>query len=319
MGTLTLAVTGAAGFLGRAVVAQAIAGGHETRALLRGDAPEGWSDVAVTRADLAVPENLGTIAAAFDGVDAVIHCAARLGGDDAAHARDTLAATDTVLAAVARARVPRLVLASSLSVYGYADLRPGAVIDEDTPLETRPGLRDAYCRAKLVQEALCSAAAQREGFDVWLMRIGALWEDRRLWNDHLGLARGGTLFSPGRTGEVPLAHVETAAEALLRAADTATRDRAEALNVVDSDLPQRGAVIDALRSAGWPRRVVPLPWGALVAAGRVVPGLASHGPGLVRAEVARARLMPLRYPNARLRARLGWTPPARFAEIEGRG
>lgn len=319
MGALTIAVTGAGGFLGRAVVAAARARGHDVRALLRGDVPPEWNGIAVTRADLAAPGALSAVAEAFEGAGAVIHCAARVSGDDAAHARDTLAATDTVLAAMARARAPRLVLASSLSVYGYGGLRPGAVLDEDTPLEPRPGLRDAYCRAKLAQEALCSAAAEREGFGLWLMRIGALWEEGRLWNDHLGLARGATLFSAGRGGDVPLAHVATAAEALVRAAEAEPRRPAEALNVVDSALPDRGAVIDALRAQGWPRRVLPLPWGALVAAGRVVPGLARRGPGLLRAEVARARLMPLRYPNDRLRDRLGWTPPARFAERESQG
>lgn len=46
MGALNLAVTGATGYLGRVVVAQARARGHSVRVLLRDarQAPAGWAD-----------------------------------------------------------------------------------------------------------------------------------------------------------------------------------------------------------------------------------------------------------------------------------
>ncbi|MFP4328163.1 MAG: NAD-dependent epimerase/dehydratase family protein [Paracoccaceae bacterium] len=312
MGGLTLVITGAGGFLGRHAVAEARARGHAVQAVLRGDPPEGWgAGVQPVTADLADPTATATLTRALRGADAVIHAAAALTGDDATHARDTLGTTKTLLAAMAAlgADAPRLVLVGSLAVYDHRALPEGGTLDETASLEPRPWRRDAYCRAKLAQEALCQEAARAQGFDLTILRPGAIYGPGRAWNAHLGPGFGPVLLRLSGKGEVPLSHVTHAAEAAVRAAEAPT-EGVTVINVVDDALPDRAAFIAAFRKSGWPGLVLPLPWKLLRMVSPLAPAFA---PGLLRAEVLAARAKPLRYANARLHA-LGWKPRIGFEE-----
>ena len=298
MGGLTLLITGAAGFVGRATVAMARSRGHIVRAVVRraGAAPSAWQrdpGISVHGVDLAEPG--AALDAALVGVDAVIHAAAALSGDDAVHARDTVLATRRLVAAMPQ-NMP-LVLVSSLAVYA-GDLRPGSLIDETTPLEPLPALRDAYCRAKLAQEEIARAQGR-----LLILRPGAVWGPGHLWNAHLGVALGPILLQMGSKGPVPLCHVDHCALGLVLGAER--WDGPEVVNVIDDDLPDRARYVAALRQGGWPKLVLPLPWQLpdLVAA-REAP---TRLPGLLRRPALRARMMPLRYDNEALH-RLGWEP-----------
>lgn len=307
MGALTLAVTGASGYLGRAVVDHARTCGHQVRALLRDArrAPAAWArdpgvELVEGPLERLVPGNLY-------GVNAVLHLAAAMSGDDAAHERHTLSPTRSLLQAMAGCEpCPRLVLAGSLSVLG--GLREGDTVTEATPLEAAPQHRDAYARAKLAQEALVRAHAEATGADVAILRIGAIWGPGRLWNGHLGVALGPLLIRTGSGGQVPLAHVTRAAHMLVQAAERPWQG-VQIAHVLDADLPDRARYIAALRKGGWPRWVLPLGWPvmrALSVLGRL-PGM----PGLLRAPVQRARIMPLRYTS-----HAGWLGNARSADFE---
>jgi dihydroflavonol-4-reductase len=105
-------VTGATGFLGRAVVAAAADAGLDVRAgCRRVDADV--TDAEVVRCDVEDPD---TLAAAVRGVDAVFHLAGRVSRDPK-HSADMhrvhVAGTRNLLAAMTAAGVERLVLASS--------------------------------------------------------------------------------------------------------------------------------------------------------------------------------------------------------------
>jgi uncharacterized protein YbjT (DUF2867 family) len=81
---LTILVVGATGSVGRHVVAEALAGGHRVRALVRNPARARLpSDVDLIAGDLTRPHSL---APAVDGVDAVVFTHGSAGG--AAGARD---------------------------------------------------------------------------------------------------------------------------------------------------------------------------------------------------------------------------------------
>ena len=161
-------------------------------------------------------------------------------------------------------------------------------------MEPAPALRDAYTRAKLAQEAAVSAS----GLSSCIARVGAVWGPGRLWNAHLGVPLGPVLIRIGAGGEVPLAHVQNVALALVMLAETGVG----VINVVDDDRPSPRAYVAALRSGGWPRLVIPLSWRVLDALCALpLPG------GLFRRPTLRARMMPRRYSNARLHD-LGWSP-----------
>ncbi len=228
MGGLTFLITGASGRVGRACVAEALARGHSVRALSRGGKIN--TGATAVRADLASDD----LTLAVKGVDVILHCAAAMTGDDAAMHRDTVLATERLMAAAKAAGVTHVVLASSVSVYGLRDVADGTVITEDSALEHDLKNRDAYTRAKLAQEQ-CVVAG---GGPATVLRIGAVWGPGQLWNAHLGLAKGPVLIRLGSDGQVPLTHIARVATAMVLAAETGPTG-ANPLNILDDDLPDR--------------------------------------------------------------------------------
>lgn len=285
---LSLIITGAGGFLGRAVAKEAVARGHEVRALTRAEA------------DLAA----GDLEGALEGADCVIHLAGSLSGDPSVQDRDTLTATRRLIAAVqAQPLPPRLVLASSIVVYS-ADAR--GVVTEATPLEDRPHRRDAYARAKLAQEGML----RDSGLKHTILRPGAILGPGRVMTAPLGPALGGVLILLERGGEVPIVALDDCARAFVLAAEAPGEGRA--LNILGADRPTRARYVAALRRSGWPRHVLSLNWRLLYPVALALSPLGNRLPGLLRPAVLRARMMPVRYDIAAAEAALGWTPHEDF-------
>ncbi|MCU7730108.1 NAD-dependent epimerase/dehydratase family protein [Actinoplanes sp. KI2] len=201
-------VTGGAGFIGSHVVATLTASGCEVTVLdcghpaaHRGPLPAEVAGVPVTRADLRDP---GAVAAALTDVDVVVHQAAMVGlGVDLDDLPDYVGCNDlgtaVLLARMARAGVHRLVLASSMVVYGeggyscaeHGRVRPGPrvvadlaagvfeppcpicrtplvpeLVGEDAPLDPR----SVYAATKVAQEHLTAAWARQTGGAVAALR-----------------------------------------------------------------------------------------------------------------------------------------------------
>ncbi|WP_319459604.1 NAD-dependent epimerase/dehydratase family protein [Micromonospora sp. RTP1Z1] len=209
-------VTGAAGFIGSQVADLLVAEGHEVVAMDAllpqahgGGLPE-WSrrhDPVV--GDVRDSELLDRL---LPGVDAVCHQAAMVGhgldpSDAPAYASHNDYGTAVLLAAMHRAGVTRLVLASSMVVYGEgryecarhgtvrpaprrsADLAAGrydptcphcastltpALVPEDAPLEPR----STYAASKLAQEHLGAAWARQTDGRVWALRYHNVYGPR---------------------------------------------------------------------------------------------------------------------------------------------
>jgi nucleoside-diphosphate-sugar epimerase len=164
-------VTGAAGFIGSHLAEALLARGHEVVGVdaFRGHYPaaDKWSNLSgllgrpgfeLHRLDLATAD-AGPLLA---GAAAVLHLAARPGvrtsfgpGFDG-YLHDNVLATQRLLEGCVRARVPRLVVASSSSVYGDA---PSYPVTEES--RTRPV--SPYGMTKLAAEQLCQAYAGLAG------------------------------------------------------------------------------------------------------------------------------------------------------------
>jgi nucleoside-diphosphate-sugar epimerase len=326
----TILVTGAGGFIGSHVTAAAAARGHRVIGLGRRAGP----GVAVL--DLGAQGAAAALDRLLDSIDAVIHAAAALGGNDAMHRRDTVGATAALMRALrdhlARTgRAPALVLVSSIAVYDCRCVPEAGVVDEQTPLEAHPEARDAYVRAKLAQEALVTEAAT-EGLRVSILRPGIVFGPGRLRNAHLGPAIGPLLLrSIG--GALPVCSVWRCAEALVLAAEHSLSvpvsdpaERPVAVNILDDDLPDRTRFVAALREAGWPRLVLPCPWRLVLAvatvaerATQLLPGLGQYVgarlPGLLRPAVVHARLKPLGFAAARLKGMRAPSPGRGFEAV----
>jgi len=163
-------VTGAAGLIGRAVVAQLLASGVPVTALILESEPLGGARVIA--GDARDPD---VVAGALDDVDAVIHLAA-IPSPLADPAERVFAvntqATFTVLDQAGRAGVRRVALASSYAIGGlpFAPRRlpmPYLPIDTALPLQ----IHDAYALSKRVDEETAAMMHRRYDMTVVALRL----------------------------------------------------------------------------------------------------------------------------------------------------
>ena len=159
----TVLVTGAGGFLGSAVVRQAIAAGHRVRAMVRGSASAAnlaGLDVEIVQADI---RDADAVAAAVAGSRFVFHVAAdyRLWALDPEEiVRTNVVGTRHVMEASQRAGVERIVYTSSVATLA---LRPGtASADESVALDEAAAI-GAYKRSKVAAERLVLEMVARDG------------------------------------------------------------------------------------------------------------------------------------------------------------
>ncbi|QBF31975.1 NAD(P)-dependent oxidoreductase [Thalassococcus sp. S3] len=317
MGQMTLLITGAGGFIGRETVAAARRRGHHVRALVRraGTAPEIWAndpDVSVVVCDLARGEAGLTDAVA--GCDAVIHLAAAMSGPEAQQLDDTVTGTRYLIEAVAGLETkPKVVLVSSIAVYGHDAVPEGGVLSEDTPLEPDATLRDVYCQAKYLQEEVAQTFARTHAIDLIVMRPGAVFGPGRWWNAHFGPRVGPVLLRLSADGTVPVVYVKNCAEGLVSACKIPTSGP---VNMIEPDAPSRQTYLIRLGQART-GRIVPLNWRLLLPLARFLsarPGLRARLPGLLCPEILQARMIPLRYDTSRFAALMQDVPCIPFEQ-----
>lgn len=312
---MVLLITGAAGFLGRYVVAEALRSGHDVRALVRparDDKQMPWQThprLHFIRHDLEEPAGLSS---SLKGADAVIHLAAKASADVEA----TAIATRNLLEAMDAAGLNQLVAISSFSVYDFLALAPEAALDESAPLETRPDRRDPYARAKLRQEQLTREFAEQHHWRCAILRPGAIYGKDRLWTARLGMPLGNKLWLRiGNNATLPLTYVENCAQAIVLTAEN-TPPGTTILNIVDDNPPSQRRYASLACSHLHPSPLMlPVPGSAV----RLLASTADHAnrlllrgraplPGLLVPARFEARFKPLRFPNSKIKSTLGWNP-----------
>jgi nucleoside-diphosphate-sugar epimerase len=299
-------VTGATGFLGARVVAALLAAGDHVRARVRPGkaAPPGAEACA---GDITDP---AALRAAVAGMDAVVHCAARVAttGPWEEFAAANVRATRDLIAAAVAAGVGRVVHISSLSVYAVP--ANDITVAEDSDYESESDGRGHYSRSKLAADRAALYEARR-GAPVVVLRPGLLYGPGR----RPPLARqsfqvnGCKLLLARRGYRLPMTHVDNVADAVvlaLRAPDVAGK----AFTIVDDNIRQDEYTALYRAASGETWRPVYLPVAAVGLAARVLErlfGLARRRSPVTRHQIRRATDSAT-FDCTRARQLLGWQP-----------
>jgi dTDP-L-rhamnose 4-epimerase len=329
-------LTGGAGFIGQHVLARLLKQGHEVIVLdsLRPDVhTRDWHPPAGVRFRTADVRDPAALDQALPGVDAVIHLAAKVGlGVDVSDLPDYASSNDSgtaqLLAAMARADIGRLVLASSMVVYGeglgrceqHGPITPGpraesalrsgqfeppcplcgrpltfALVDESAPIDPR----NAYASSKFAQELYASNWARATGGSVASMRYH-------------------NVYGPGMPRDTPYAGVAAIFTTALRRGlaprvfedGGQRRDFIHVRDIATATVSACEQHTDGVRAfnvgSGIPRTV-----------GEMAAALAHALDGLQPETTGEFRLGDVRHITAdssRLRAELGWLPQVDFAD-----
>ncbi len=330
-------LTGGAGFIGRHVLGELMARDHGVRVLdsLRPDVHRDGVDPLPYGVQLVQADVRDTFAVdkALRGVGSVIHLAAKVGlgvdvGDLPDYASSNDSGTAVLLAAMARAGITRLTLASSMVVYGEglarcaehglvppapraeASLKAGdfeppcphcgrplgtMLVTEDTPLDPR----NAYASSKTAQEFYVANWSRSTGGTAAMMRYH-------------------NVYGPGMPRDTPYAGVAAIFTSALR--------RGEAPRVFEDGGQRRDFVhvrdVAAATVAAHERheagvRAYNVGSGTPRTVGQMAEALARALSGPAPVVTGGYRLGDVRHitaDSARLRTELAWTPSVTFEE-----
>lgn len=302
-------VTGAAGFLGRALVARLRAQGESVRVMVRrpGSAIEQTAGLDVVYGDLGDP---AAVDRAVSGVRTVYHVGATMRGrgwDD--FQAGTVCGTTNVVNACLAHGVERLVYVSSITVLDYAGQRSGASVKEDAPLEPYPDRRGAYTKSKLLAEKVVTDAIRDRGLQAVVLRPGQIFGPGAE-----SVAPYGTIAIAGRwivvgSGKLrcPLVHVDDVVDAMLSAA-IRPNVCGSIFHLVDqATVTQDQYIAECRKVLSQPPRVGHVPRSFLLAAGaalEILGRVVKRGVPLTRYRVHAIR--ELRFDCSAAERQLGW-------------
>ncbi len=313
---MTVLVTGASGFLGRATAAAVRDAGYAVRTFQRRPSGvDGVEDVLGTMTDAAA------VGRAVDGVEAVVHLAAKvsLAGDPADFARVNVAGTSALLDAARAAGVARFVFVSSPSVAHTGTSLAGAGADPAEPTAAR----GHYARTKAAAELL-ALAADEPGFAVVAVRPHLVWGpgDTQLVGRIVERARAGRLpLLDSGAALIDTLYVDNAASAMVAALEHAADAgvHGSAFVVTNGEPRPVGELLAGICAAsGVPVPRVHVPATIARAAGSVVEAVWRVRPGQDEPPMTRFLAEQLStahwFDQRATRERLGWAPTVTIDE-----
>ena len=255
---MTTLLTGATGLLGGALATLLLERGQPVRALLQpGEDADRFTraGLEICRGDLRDPASLRR---AVDGIDVVLHCAARTGpwGPQADYDAVNVVGLGHLLLSAQQAAVRRIVHVSSVTVHGN-DLRGHG--DETSPLRAEP---NPYNRSKIAGERMVERLVRTTGAPITVVRPGWIYGagDRSSFGRIVETVRRGQMVQIGRgANHLPLIYVTDAARGVLLAADAPAGVGRTYVLVNDEPVTQERYLATIARELGVaaPRRRIP--------------------------------------------------------------
>lgn len=308
----TVLVTGATGAIGHRVVHALCAAGYKLRTFSL-DTPEPKLFPPEVDNHIGDVTDTAAVQSAMQGVDAVVHLAAllhivnpppELHGE---YERINVGGTATVVEAAIAVGVKRVILASTIAVYGPSD---GKVLDEDSAV-----LPDTlYAETKLAAEKIVLNARSTEGLPLGtVLRFGAVYGSRIKGNYQRltkALARGRFLAIGDGSNRRSLVYDKDLAQAVVLAiADPAAAG--QIFNVTDGSFHTLKEIIAAICSAlGRKPQNLSLPVGPI----RFAAGIIEDSARLVglKSPIVRATIdkytEDIAVDSQRIQAKLGFVP-----------
>lgn len=308
-------LTGGTGLVGRHCAEAAIGSGIDVRALVRPTSSTGHLEdlgCELVTGDIADSDSLSGI---MTGCDAVIHCAAQLGGSPetwSRHERTNVDGTAAVVEEALRASVDRLVHVSTVAVYGRPDLHLSRPITESATLSPRGDRPSFYERSKRAAEAVVRGVSPDRLPWVIVRPDVIIGEGDRMFTPRVSSYCRRRVIMIGGKGDIdlPLVYAGNVAAACLLCAE---QDRAagRTYNVTDDGRLTVEELFDHAAEGRRPEKVR-VPLGVLGIAGRTLNAAAAM-PGLrLPAGLSGRNLWYLSnsdpYSDDRIRDELGWRP-----------
>ncbi len=318
-------ITGAAGFIGFAVVESLLRlgfenlvcftrkSGNETRLQQLADS---HSQVEVFKGNLLSPKDCE---AACQDVSLIFHLAAGTGEKSYPDAfMNSVVTTRNLLEASLRsAHLRRFVLVSSFAV--YTNRQSSSLLDESCPIEEDPSQGgDAYCFAKVRQERIVREYSKNHGIPYVILRPGSVYGGGKSEiTGRVGLGTFGIFLHFGGSNRVPFTYVDNCADAIAMAGLTKGVD-GETFNVVDDDLPSSRKFLRQYKKNIRTFRSIYVPHIGSCVICALWEKYSKWSQGQLPPVFNRRRWFSewraTRYSNQKLKMRLGWLPRVPTAE-----
>jgi nucleoside-diphosphate-sugar epimerase len=237
--SVRVCITGATGFLGGALTRRLLAEGVQVRALARPSAKADQIAAAgaqVIRGDLSDPVAINL---AVEDAEILYHVAAivEAPGDLADFLDANRGGTERVFQAALQHNVRRIIYSSSIAVYGLA--AENQTIDESTPYDDQPALRDSYSQSKIQADAFAVRFAKDNAakISVTVLRPGVIYgPGKRLPFGLLGFNAGKTnVVFANPENRYPLNYIENLVDTMQLAATAPPNPTPREYIILDDD------------------------------------------------------------------------------------
>lgn len=253
-------------------------------------------------------------------VSLIFHLAAGTGKSFADCFMNSALATRNILdAAVEVAHLKRFVNISSLSVYSGLHMRPGSLLDENSPIESDHMARfDPYAYGKIKQDEMVMAYATEHGLRYVIVRPGVVYgPGKKAFTGRVGIDTFGVFLHLGGSHRIPIIFVDNCAEAIVLAGIVEGVD-GEVLNALDDELPTSREFLKLYKKNVRPFFSIYVPYPVFYGLSWLWERYSKWSEGQIPPVFNRlscaAYYQGQRYSNRKLKERTGWTPKVPFGE-----